>query len=560
MNQLTIDVLFSECSILTESEKYYVSMACGRSYGDSAEYKCKPGYTLSGGSLQTTCQYGGVWSNNPPTCTQVGCGPPPSPSLGSVYFTGTNENAVASFSCDTGYYIVGSASTKCLSTNLWSEPAPTCAPVECPVPVDIVNGTVDSSNGTRYQDVVIFTCDEGHYLSGENNMTCQENGTWTSEYPECVFIECGMPPIPEFGMVTFRRTTYLATAKYNCTSGYTLLGINTALCDSNAIWSWAKEIVCVPIDCGYPSIPAYGNLDTTNGTVYLSFALYTCNNGYVLNGSDIRVCQEDGSWNGSVPMCVDVDCGYLQAPMFGYVDLSFGTTYRENASYSCQIGYWLNGTAIRTCTINGSWSEEAPNCVLIECPNITEPDAGILTFSNSTMYLSEAQYDCLYGYALVGHGSRTCQIDGYWSGGEPSCSLIDCGFPSAPTNGNITHITGTFYHDEIAYECYEGYVLIGVSTRYCMYNNTWSGSPPICELIDCGQPSYVHNGKVSALNGTTYGMTASFTCDEGYKISGSETSRCLSTGWYPSPACNIIGAYIVCKSTLYSSDFSSISN
>ena len=56
-----------------------------------------------------------------------------------------------------------------------------------------------------------------------------------------------------------------------------------------------------------------------------------------------------------------VDCGMLDAPMFG--DINFNeTTFGSNATYTCQRGYTLNGTSVRVCGGDGQWSDSAPQC------------------------------------------------------------------------------------------------------------------------------------------------------------------------------------------------------
>lgn len=49
--------------------------------------------------------------------------------------------------------------------------------VECEV-VAIENGNA-TVNGTGLGSVVEYTCDDGYYLSGESQQTCQENDTWS---------------------------------------------------------------------------------------------------------------------------------------------------------------------------------------------------------------------------------------------------------------------------------------------------------------------------------------------------------------------------------------------
>ena len=40
-----------------------------------------------------------------------------------------------------------------------------------------------------------------------------------------------------------------------------------------------------------------------NGAIAGSTAVYICNDGLVLVGNEVRVCQSDGNWNGSIPQC-----------------------------------------------------------------------------------------------------------------------------------------------------------------------------------------------------------------------------------------------------------------
>jgi len=56
-----------------------------------------------------------------------------------------------------------------------------------------------------------------------------------------------------------------------------------------------------------------------------------------------------------------VDCGSLANPKNGRVELT-GTTFGSTATYSCQNGFILVGSSTRTCQINGLWSGRAPVC------------------------------------------------------------------------------------------------------------------------------------------------------------------------------------------------------
>ena len=57
-----------------------------------------------------------------------------------------------------------------------------------------------------------------------------------------------------------------------------------------------------------------------------------------------------------------VDCGNLDDPENGQVDLNQGTRFGAKAFYRCDNGFFLVGDDRRECQANGQWSGEAPIC------------------------------------------------------------------------------------------------------------------------------------------------------------------------------------------------------
>ena len=61
-------------------------------------------------------------------------------------------------------------------------------------------------------------------------------------------------------------------------------------------------VLCLVMDCGHP-----GNI--TSGTVHVygttlgQWIRYSCDEGYILNGSSSRTCQSNGTWSGLKPTC-----------------------------------------------------------------------------------------------------------------------------------------------------------------------------------------------------------------------------------------------------------------
>ena len=58
------------------------------------------------------------------------------------------------------------------------------------------------------------------------------------------------------------------------------------------------------------------------------------------------------------------DCGPLYNPLNGVVNASV-TTFNSEAVYECNTGYMLEGSGVRRCQNNGIWSGSEPTCVII---------------------------------------------------------------------------------------------------------------------------------------------------------------------------------------------------
>ncbi|XP_077994836.1 uncharacterized protein LOC144448457 isoform X2 [Glandiceps talaboti] len=87
-----------------------------------------------------------------------------------------------------------------------------------------------------------------------------------------------------------------------------------------------------------------------------------CDPGYVVD-SDYSsiVCQQNGMWNDSLPVCTVTDCG---DPGDVNNALSYGNnfTYNNTVRFMCLDGFYLVGHDFITCTTGGQWTEK-PTCL-----------------------------------------------------------------------------------------------------------------------------------------------------------------------------------------------------
>ena len=60
-------------------------------------------------------------------------------------------------------------------------------------------------------------------------------------------------------------------------------------------------------------------------------------------------------------------------------------------------------------------------------------------------------------------------------------TAVDCGNLTNPANGQVTHTAGTTFGQTATYSCNTGYNLVGDSTRTCQATGNWSGSELTCQ-------------------------------------------------------------------------------
>ena len=73
-----------------------------------------------------------------------------------------------------------------------------------------------------------------------------------------------------------------------------------------------------------------------------------------------------------------------------------------------------------------------------------------------------------------------------------SLTVVDCGNLTDPADGQVNHTNGTTFGQTATYSCDTGYNLVGNSTRTCQAEGNWSWSEPACEgtfVINCFPPS-----------------------------------------------------------------------
>nr|XP_048683015.1 membrane cofactor protein-like isoform X6 [Caretta caretta] len=128
-------------------------------------------------------------------------------------------------------------------------------------------------------------------------------------------------------------------------------------------------------------------------------------------------------------------------------------------------------------------------------------------------------YNCRPGYQRVAGQSPTltCEEKSVWSEPKMFCQGKSCGHPRDLANGKV-HITDLLFGSNITFSCDEGFRLVGHNTSLCVIDGTrvtWNHELPFCEAIPCHPPPDIKNGRHSGDSNTeyTYGSTVTYSCN-----------------------------------------------
>ncbi|XP_065424971.1 seizure 6-like protein isoform X2 [Chrysemys picta bellii] len=170
---------------------------------------------------------------------------------------------------------------------------------------------------------------------------------------------------------------------------------------------------------------------------------YQCDPGYDIVGSDTLTCQWDLTWSSDPPFCekimyctdpgeVDHSTRLISDPV-----LLVGTTIQ----YTCNPGFVLEGSSLLTCysreTGTPIWTSRLPHCVSEEslaCDNPGLPENGYQILYKRLYLPGESlTFMCYEGFELMGEVTIKCILGqpSHWSGPLPICKVNQDSFEHA---------------------------------------------------------------------------------------------------------------------------------
>ena len=497
----------------------------GSTFGDTVEYLCNDGYETLGKATRE-CLADGSWSFPVPICRKIACPIPRSIQHGTIHGWSYGYKDVITYTCHPGFELIGESRRQCLSDGQWSGDQAECLALKCPAPDVLDHGTITGT--LRVNDTVKYKCDAGYYLTGDAIRSCKLDQTWSGTRPLCNAVTCPQPQAFENGNVIGNSYTFQSSIRYTCKEGYELLGEAVRHCQADGTWTADSAPTCIPVYC-IVLINIPNGKTTVHRSSYQGVVEYTCNYGFRLVGDASRSCQADGEWSGEEPRCEEVRCPPPEAINSGNIR---GGSLKVGAAiqYVCDPLHVLEGSDTRRCLDNGTWSGQAPVCVMATCPRPPNIQHGKVTATSGFTIGSTISFRCKHGYQVTGAASLMCTDTRSWSSPFPTCERLSCGHPGEVAHASIRGDSFS-YGDVIDIECAPGFVLFGKirATLFCRSTGKWSASLPECVPENCGAPPAVDNAQVVGDN-YQQGEHVYYTCDSGHELSGNNLLTCGARG------------------------------
>ncbi|XP_039184898.1 sushi, von Willebrand factor type A, EGF and pentraxin domain-containing protein 1-like isoform X1 [Crotalus tigris] len=272
-----------------------------------------------------------------------------------------------------------------------------------------------------------------------------------------------------------------------------------------------------------------------NGVMYLSNVSYTCDVGYSLQGPSVLVCEALGNWSSSPPDCEIISCG-LPPVIKDAVITGNNFTFGNTVTYTCKEGYTLLGPDTVSCLSNGKWNLSQQQCVAVSCdepPPVehASPESGHRLFGDIAIYY------CSDGYSLAGNSQLLCNAQGKWMPPEnqdiPECIADFCERPESVSYSILESSNKARFAagSVVSFKCTEGFVLNTSAKIECIRGGQWNPSPLAIQCIP------VRCGEPASIAngysiGTNYsfGAIVAYSCIRGYYIKGEKKRTCEATG------------------------------
>ncbi|TKS74535.1 E-selectin CD62 antigen-like family member E [Collichthys lucidus] len=297
------------------------------SFGSRCNFTCQEGYYLTGDNT-LTCLASKQWSKPTPTCTAKRCHTLNSPSHGSLLCSNPHEEfsfgSWCNITCDGGFVLNGTTDTECTSVGTWSTDMPRCLAKRCSTLSSPPHGSFvcyDPHGEFSFGSHCNVTCDEGFVLDGTADTECTSLGKWSADMPHCLAMKCPTLNSPSHGSLScsypHEKFSFGSRCTSTCEEGFVVNG--TADTECTPLGTWSRETPhCLAVQCeAFRALPLHLSLNCSHPLGNFTFGsqcLFTCEEGFSLNGKEALSCSSTGFWSDSVPSCTAGHSAWVVSP------------------------------------------------------------------------------------------------------------------------------------------------------------------------------------------------------------------------------------------------------
>ncbi|XP_034387644.1 P-selectin isoform X2 [Cyclopterus lumpus] len=290
------------------------------SFGSRCTSACEEGFLMNG-TADTECTSLGTWSADLPHCLAKTC-PTLSPSShGSLGCSDPHGEfsfgSRCTSACEEGFLMNGTADTECTSLGTWSAHIPHCLAKRCPAVSSPSHGSLgcsDPHGEFSFGSRCTSACEEGFLMNGTADTECTSVGMWSRGIPHCLAQPCPLlAKAPQHGRINcshpYASFSYDSHCDFECNEGFRRRGTPTLTCNNSGHWSQDLP-TCQPVQCeAIRALPLSLSMNCSHPLGNFSFrsqCLFSCEEGFSLNGTEVLLCSSSGFWNDSRPNCTGI--------------------------------------------------------------------------------------------------------------------------------------------------------------------------------------------------------------------------------------------------------------
>ncbi|KJH47373.1 sushi domain protein [Dictyocaulus viviparus] len=542
------------CSAVPQIANGFAESATNVSFGGVAKYSCYQGFAFPSGNTieEIHCGINGNWTNLP-SCRAAVCSalmPFANGDRSLLFGDGTGYGTIFRFECRPGYRREGAATLLCKADGQWSFEQPKCVKLVCSSVPRIANGRLSYPQPFQFGDSAHVHCDIGFRAEGPEEVTCLANQS-LSGIPSCRDIdECSE------GSAVCQESS---TRCINLPGGYTcqcLSGFQPQMGTFSIFFRYSliNKVLKVTV-CSSPSALTISNLETSSefltpmelSAVGWCAAKSDPHKSIIIHFTAPKILEKIGFDKVAKGEVISIRIRYSQEegrPLrellidgkneYPVSNVSHSGEHVFDFPYSIEsqileitIASYRNEPCMK-CGCNEGYdlftedgqggvhlvddeTGEHPldvvkynrTCIPRSCPLIHSPENGkLLSILEEFHYPVVVQFQCDFGYQMIGPGFIQCLSDGSWNGTTPLCLPATCqglknntavGLFVSPGNNTIA------YGHNVSIVCTQqnrpARVSPLASFRECLFDpqpdgrEYWlSGPAADCPFVNCGPP------------------------------------------------------------------------